>query len=241
MQAYILFFLFTLLCEIIGTVGGFGSSVIFVPLAQWFFSFKIVLVLTSILHVFSNISKIGMFWQHIDRRFFLLYGVPSLLFSIIGAWLTAHTSLTYGELILGAFLIVFSGFFLLFPNKKLPANNANALTSGSLAGFLAGFVGTGGAVRGASMAAFDLEKNVFVATSGAIDFGVDASRMIVYLNNGFLTPQYWSYIPLLFVASVVGTYFGKLVLNRISQEVFKRIVLILIFLIGLSMVLKAFL
>ena len=241
MQFYILFFLFTLLCEILGTVGGFGSSVIFVPLAQWVFSFKIVLALTSILHVFSNLSKIGLFWQHIDRRFFLMYGVPSLVFSILGAFLTARVSWAYSELFLGFFLILFSSFFLVFSKIKLPATRTNAVTSGSIAGFLAGFIGTGGAIRGVSMAAFDLEKNVFVATSGAIDFGVDFSRMVIYLNNDFMTPQYWRYVPLLLVASIVGTYIGKWILNRISQATFKTFVLVLILLIGISMIWKVFL
>ena len=52
------FTVIALICEIIGTVGGFGSSVFFVPVAQFFFSLKIVLGLTAILHVFSNLSKI---------------------------------------------------------------------------------------------------------------------------------------------------------------------------------------
>jgi uncharacterized protein len=236
MSNLVLFFLFTLICEVIGTVGGFGSSVIFVPLAQWFYPFKTVLALTSILHVFSNLSKIGLFFRHINMRFLWLYGVPSLVFSIIGAYLTSRVELAYGELILGIFLLVFSAIFLIFNQLTLPANKTNALASGSLAGFLAGFIGTGGAVRGASMAAFNLEKSVFVATSGAIDFCVDASRMVIYLSNGFLTPPYYIVIPLLIVASFVGTYLGKLVLDKIPQAAFKKMVLFLILGIGLSMV-----
>ena len=42
-----LFFLIALLSEIVGTIGGFGSSVFFVPLAGLFFDFHTVLALTQ--------------------------------------------------------------------------------------------------------------------------------------------------------------------------------------------------
>jgi uncharacterized protein len=229
-----------LLSEIIGTVAGFGSSVLFVPLAQFYFGFQVVLMLTSILHVFSNISKIALFWRYINWRFCALYGIPSLIFSVLGAYLTDKIALTYGEAILGVFLLVFSCVFLLFPSVRFFPTTTNAVTSGGVAGFLAGFIGTGGAVRGMSMAAFNLEKNTFVATSGAIDFGVDFSRMLVYLGNGFLNASLWMYIPLLLIASVIGTLIGKKVLDGIPDAAFKKIVLILIALIGLTLLFKTF-
>jgi len=47
--------------------------------------------------------------------------------------------------------------------------------------------------RGAS---FPIGMSVpHVATSAAIDSGVDFSRMIVYLRNNYLTPNFYWYIP----------------------------------------------
>ena len=63
-----LFFLIALLSEIVGTIGGFGSSVFFVPLAGLFFDFHTVLALTSILHVFSNAAKLVLFGRHVRWR-----------------------------------------------------------------------------------------------------------------------------------------------------------------------------
>ncbi|PYI87537.1 MAG: hypothetical protein DMF03_13165, partial [Verrucomicrobia bacterium] len=60
---------------------------------------------------------------------------------------------------------------------------------------MAGLIGTGGAIRGIALAAFDLEKNVFVAASAAIDSGVDFSGMIVYLRSNYLTPEFYWYVP----------------------------------------------
>jgi uncharacterized protein len=102
---------------------------------------------------------------------------------------------------------------------KLSQNAFNAITAGGIAGFLAGLIGTGGAIRGLALAAFDLEKGNFVATSAAIDSGVDFSRMIVYLRSGYLTPDFYWYIFGLLAVAFAGSYVGKLALNKIEQKV----------------------
>jgi uncharacterized membrane protein YfcA len=237
-MTYAVFFIFALICEILGTIAGFGSSVLFVPLLNFFMPSPVVMALTSILHNFSNIAKIGMFRKTINYRLLFLFGIPSLLLTIVGAVLTAHVKTVYIEMILAVFLVFFSLLFLLRPLLILPANAINAISTGSLAGFFAGFTGTGGAIRGIGLTAFDLEKDFFVGTSAAIDFGVDFSRFFIYLKNGFLQQQYYWYIPLLFIASFLGSWIGKLLLARINQRVFKKMVLIFILLIGLSMLYK---
>ncbi len=238
MRLDILFLLAAFLCEILGTIGGFGSSVFFVPIAGFFFSFNMVLAITGILHVFSNINKLLLFKNSVDKKLLLYYGIPSVLLVLAGSYLSTHTSFLLAELTLAIFLIVFSITLLLLPNLQLLATRNNALLSGALAGLLAGFNGTGGAVRGISMAAFNLEKNTFVATSAAIDLGVDVSRSMVYLGYGYFDKQYWYLIPLLLVISFFGSLVGKKLLYRIPQEKFKKIVLLMILCIGLILLYK---
>lgn len=228
----LVFLILALLCEIAGTIGGFGSSVFFVPVAQFFFSFHIVLGITGILHVFSNTSKLMLFYKHVNYRLLFYYGIPSILFVVAGAYLTTMVDLIWAQLTLGIFLIAFSCLLLFATNFTLPASNSNAVVSGSLAGFIAGFNGTGGAIRGLSMAAFGLSKEVFVATSAAIDFGVDISRSVVYIDHGYFTKDLLYLLPFLILISFVGTYIGKKVLNKINEDVFKKIVLILVLAIG---------
>lgn len=228
-----LFFVLALFSEVVGTIAGFGSSVFFVPLAGLFFGFHEVLALTSILHVFSNVAKLVLFGRHIQWRLLILLGIPSVALVIVGAYLSTRLEFKFTELILGLFLMAFSLFFYLKPNVKLSANAFSAAASGGVAGFLAGLIGTGGAIRGLALTAFSLEKHCFVATSAAIDSGVDFTRMIVYLRHNYLTPEFYWYIPGLLLIAFAGSYGGKLVLNRIEQGSFRKIVLVLIFLIGL--------
>ena len=233
-----LFFLLTLLAEILGTIGGFGSSLFFVPLGQFFFDFQTVLALTGLLHVFSNTSKIYLFRKTIDWKIVLWLGLTSILFAIIGAVLTKVVDFQYTSLILGSFLICFSVFFLIKPKFSINPTKQNSVISGGIAGFLAGFIGTGGAIRGLALASFNLEKSFFVGTSAMIDFGVDVSRTVIYLKQHYLQWNMLWYIPLLLITAFVGSYVGKLLLKKIEQETFKRIMLGLILLTGLSLLVE---
>jgi uncharacterized membrane protein YfcA len=229
----VLFFLVALLSEIVGTVAGFGSSVFFVPLACFFFEFHQVLALTSILHVFSNAAKLVFFGRHIRLRLLLLLGIPSVAAVIAGAYLSTKLTFRFDQLILGLFLVVFSLFLLCKPSVKISATKLNAVSAGGVAGFLAGLIGTGGALRGLALTAFNLEKGVFVATSAGIDSGVDFSRMIIYLRSGYLAPNSLLYVAGLLVIAFVGSYLGKLALSHINQKYFRQIVLSFVLLIGL--------
>ncbi|NNM17741.1 MAG: sulfite exporter TauE/SafE family protein, partial [Croceitalea sp.] len=224
----------SILSEILGTVGGFGSSVFFVPMANYFMDFQTVLGLTALFHLSSNISKIGFFRKGFDKKLVLTLGIPAVVFVSIGAFLSKFLNPTFLTLALAAFLIIFSLVFIIMKELKIMPTTKNAIIGGTFSGLIAGLLGTGGAIRGATMSAFDLKKDQFIATSAIIDLGIDLSRSIIYSYNGFVKKEVFYLIPILFIIGIIGTYIGKRILDRITQEQFKRFVLFLILAIGVS-------
>ncbi|WP_397363043.1 sulfite exporter TauE/SafE family protein [Olleya sp. R77988] len=232
------FLFLVLLAEILGTVGGFGSSVFFVPVANFFFDFQSVLGITALFHLSSNIIKIGFFRKGINKRVVLYLGIPAIIFVSIGAYLSQFFNPIILTYFLGGFLIVLSLIFLVFKQLKIKDNNSNAIIGGALSGLSAGLLGTGGAIRGITLSAFKMSKEKFIATSAVIDLGVDFSRSIVYYQNGYIHKHDLYLIPILIVVSVIGTYFGKKILDKISQVQFRDFVLILILLIGIASIIS---
>ena len=226
------FLLLALLAEILGTIGGFGSSVFFVPLGNFYFDFYSVLGLTAVFHVSSNLSKIVLFKKGLDKRLLVYIGVPSVLFVILGGILSKCANDYWLEMILGIFLLGFSLFFLIKKEVVVLPTNRNAMVGGTLSGFSAGLLGTGGAIRGLTMAAFNLEKNAFIATSAFIDFMIDLTRSFVYYGNGYITKDILIYLPFLILIGWIGTYLGKRILHFIPQKNFRAISLLLILIIG---------
>lgn len=229
-----LFIILTLIAEILGTVGGFGSSVFFVPIANFFLDFQSVLGITALFHLASNLSKIAMFRKGLDKKVILQLGLPAVIFVIIGAFFSKYINPRLLTYILGVFLILLSLVFLVFKNLKVKETLTNTITGGVLSGLSAGVLGTGGAIRGITLSAFKMDKNKFIATSAVIDLGVDFSRTIVYYFNGYMRKDLLYLIPILVVISLLGTWLGKLILNKISQKQFRFLVLILILIIGIT-------
>jgi uncharacterized membrane protein YfcA len=159
-------------------------------------------------------------------------GIPSVIFVVLGGILTTVFESRLLELFLALFLIGISLLFLIKKDLIVTPNSKNAVFGGVLSGFFAGLLGTGGAIRGLTMAAFNLEKSVFIATSAFIDFFIDFSRTIVYYQNGYIKKDLLIYLPFLIAIGLVGTYIGKRLLIYIPQHKFKTIALVLILLIG---------
>ena len=225
--------------EIIGTISGFGSSTFFVPAAQFFENFKLVLVLTAILHTFANLSRLWIFRQSLKNQLFMKLAVPSVLLTGLGALMTNLVDTEVLQKALGIGLMIISTAAFL---KKIHLNQNSkwqATFITAISGFLTGFIGTGGALRGAALSLLHIEKEMYVALSSGIDVGGDILRLIIYLKNGFMDWQQWHYIPLLAIAAYLGTRIGKKLLSKINQEHFNKLVAVLIFISGIGLVLQS--
>ena len=238
MDYLILFILLALLAEILGTVGGFGSSLFFIPIASFFLDFHSVLGITAIFHVSSNITKIAFFRKGFDKKLIIWIGIPAVIFVIIGAYLSKFIKTNLLEILLATFLIGTSLILFIFKKLTIKPTIKNSISGGVFSGLVAGLIGTGGAIRGITLAAFNLNIETFIATSAIIDLGIDLSRSIIYYTNGFVHTHDLYLIPILLVVSIIGTFIGKKILDYISKERFKSIVLILIFISGIVILTK---
>ena len=232
----ILFFFSAFIAEVLGTIAGFGSSTVFLPLALLFFDFKSALVLVALFHIFGNISRVSFFKHGLDRHILIIFGVPSVVLTLIGALLVTYLPQEMLKGILGVFLIIYSIISLWKEDLKVRPSLFNSVIGGGLSGFLAGLIGTGGALRGAFLTAFGLPKEKYITTAAAIALAVDFTRIPVYFAEGFLTSQYYWYIPVLLSVALIGSFTGKQIVKQLPQKTFRKVVLSAILIIGLMFV-----
>ena len=232
-----IFIILALLSEILGTVGGFGSSVYFVPVANFFLDFQSVLGITALFHLSSNVSKIALFKKGFDKKIVLNLGIPAIIFVSVGAYFSKYLDPKILTYILGFFLIGLSLLFLIFKQLRARPTKRNAIIGGSLSGLSAGLLGTGGAIRGITLSAFKMSKDKFIATSAVIDLGVDFSRTVVYYLNGYMKYEHIYLVLILVVVGFLGTWLGKQILHKITQSQFRKFVLLLILAVGVLSVL----
>jgi len=240
MGQYFIFFILALIAEIIGTVSGFGSSILFVPLVSLVLDFKIVLGITAVFHIFSNLSKIFLFKKGINQRIAIKLGIPAVIFVALGAWLTNYIPQKEIELGMNILIFLLAIYLIAGQHKNVQKSDSNLYLGGTISGFLAGLIGTGGAIRGITLAAFNLEKDAFIATSALIDLGVDSSRAIVYITSGYFHQEHVILIPFLIIISLVGSYVGKRILKYIPEKKFQYIVLGVILMTSVLQTVKYF-
>jgi hypothetical protein len=241
LENLLLLILLALLAEILGTVGGFGSSLFFVPIASYFLDFHSVLGITALFHVSSNLTKIFLFRKGFNLKLVLTIGIPAVVFVIVGSFISKFIETKFLEIFLSIFLITVSLSLLIFNKLALKPTLKNSIGGGILSGIIAGLLGTGGAIRGIVLAAFSLKTEAFIATSAIIDMGIDISRSVVYFFNGFVHKDDLYLIPILLVVSIIGTLIGKKILTRVSETQFKSLVLVLILITGIVSLVKVIL
>jgi uncharacterized membrane protein YfcA len=200
--------------------------------------FETALILVAISHIFGNLGRINFFRHGIDKKIIATFGIPSILFSFLGASIVGILSQDILKVILGAFLIIISVLFLVKPSLKVPTNRNIVIAGGGISGLITGLVGTGGALRATFLTGFNLEKTKYIATAAVIALGTDATRIPLYLSQGFLLQHYYYYIPTLAATAIGGSYIGKKIVGKIDQNIFRKIVLIAIILVSINFIIS---
>ena len=179
------------------------------------------------------------FWilrRHVDRRMLLAFGLTSAAGGLAGAlahvWLSSrYLTIVFGVLLILAAIAEATGWM-----AKVHWGRRTAWIAGGLSGAFGGLVGNQGSIRSAAMLGFDVPKESFVATATAIGLFVDGARLPVYLATQWDDiARQW---PLIISASIgvfVGTAIGSRLLARIPRSMFRRIVAVLLFALGIYM------
>jgi uncharacterized membrane protein YfcA len=105
---------------------------------------------------------------------------------------------------------------------------------------LGGLVGNQGGIRSAALIGFDLRKELFVGTATAIALFVDGARVPVYLytqHDEMRAILLW--IALAMVGVVIGTVIGSRALGRIPDVWFRRVLALMLAILGVAMLFRA--
>ncbi len=234
----VLIALLTVIAGAVGTMTGFGTSTIMVPVLLLWFPLPLVLLLVGIIHFFGNVWKVTLFRAGLDWRLIFLFGIPGVLFTWVGASLVFSIPSVMLSQAVGVLLGMYALFVFLNPSFTFKQNTGTAILGGALSGFLAGISGVGGAVRGAFLSAFNLPKAVYIATAGAIGLAVDSVRLVAYAQGGATIGHLPAWSLLVFIlASFIGAEIAKKTLNKVPQNIFRTVIAVFLILVAVKLIL----
>lgn len=216
------------------SVAGFGIGSFLIPLVSVRTGTKVAIALVSVPHFFGTSVRFWLLKSKVNRKILSRFGLLSAAGGLTGALL--HSFFVSGLLqIIFAIMLILAGIVgVLQVSKRLRFGKKGAAIAGLASGFFGGLVGEQGGIRSVALLNFDVEKEAFIATTTATGLIVDAVRMPVYFLTLFSQVSQFLFIIILSSAAVItGTLAGNVVLKRIPEESFKRIVSLLILILGI--------
>jgi len=236
MTFYLLYTAAGIIAGAIASVTGFGIGSVMTPTLATKLGTKLAVAVVSIPHLAGTALRFSMLTQHVNRRVLLSFGLASAAGGLTGALLHTWFASVVLSYVLGA-LLVFAGITGLSGLAAgMRFERGAAWIAGAASGIFGGLVGNQGGIRSAALLGFDIEKEAFVATATAIGLMVDGARMPVYfISEIHEMRQAWIYIALGTLAVVMGTLAGRKVLRRIPEQIFRRVVAVIILALGVAM------
>jgi uncharacterized protein len=189
-------------------------------------------------------SVVSNFWQMVQdrgalaqlRRFWVLN-----LTSCVGIWLGTMALASFDAQlllgILGALVVAYAGFNLLnLPLSLAPRLEAPlAPAVGVVSGFISGMTGSLGMVGAIYIQALGLDKDRFVQAIASSFFVLALFWGVALIAQGVLDGTAATISAITLVPMTIGLWIGRRLRDRLSQAMFRRVLLAFLLAIGLNL------
>ncbi|HYN64806.1 MAG TPA: sulfite exporter TauE/SafE family protein [Candidatus Limnocylindrales bacterium] len=237
----VLIFTAALAGGIVAAVAGFGIGSLLTPAVALQVDARLAVAVVSIPHMAGTAFRFWLLGGRIDRRVLWNFGVMSAAGGLVGALLQARAGVPALTVIFGALLLFSAAAEMSGLAQRMRFDGPLAWVAGGASGLLGGLVGNQGGIRSAALLGVDLPKHAFVATATAVALMVDAARVPVYLwqqHDAITERSGW--IVLATLGVIAGTLVGNRVLAWIPERSFRRVVAIVLAVLGTVMVVNGF-
>lgn len=224
---------------ILSTLTGGGASLLLMPLVALVVGVKAVAPVMAISIGMSSTSKVFFFWKYVDWHLFLWLFPSTIIGSILGAKMFATLSSDILQVLIGVLLI--STVFQWNRGEREPRYKVKAwhfAPMGLVVAFLSGLIGGVGPLMNSAYLNYGMSKEALLGTRSANAILLHLTKIISYAYFGYITGEVLKYGILIGIASMIAVYFGKLILSKISELFFRKIVVVSMVVSGILMLWK---
>ncbi len=228
------------LASFFATVSGFGFALVCAPLLSLVLPLKCVVIFVPFLSVIMRVATMYTTWRDVNWKVVAmictgcLVGIipGSLILKVLPAWALG--------LLLGSVLIV--AIILMAMRFKLVVKNKIAGRLGT--GFLAGFFGAATSVNGPPIALYFLNEQMEKTQMRANMIWIFGVNFIVTATTYLFVDTYsvvddWTVFFYLLPANFVGLYLGEKFAKKVSQELFRKLSMIIVAAGGIMMLVSS--
>ena len=207
---------------------GFGSALIFMPLASSMAAPRLVAALLLIIDFVADVALIPNAWKHADRKATAVMALGALVGVPVGTWFLSRLDPVTTRWIISGF--VFALLLLLLSGWRYRGDDHPALSIGvgGLSGFCSGLAQTGGPPivgywLGRPVAPAIARANIVLFFAASDFFSV-----VSYSLTGLITSDAIRFSLLVGPVYAVGVLIGASLFGRASETLFRAICYVLI-------------
>lgn len=220
----------------ITTSVGMGGGIVVIGTMALFLPINAVIPIHAITQCGAGIMRAYIFRKTFLKKFFFIF----ILGTILGYYLSLDFIMALTEtklkLILGIGIIVLA-FLPKFTINSLP--NKFIFSLGALTGFLTMFLGIMGPILGTVLNSFLKDRYLIVGTIAWCISFQNLGKAIILGSMGFDFLPWIYLIILLIFFSYLGTVVGKKFLDKSNNQLFQKILKIVILILGFKLIIEA--
>ena len=219
-------------------VTGFGGAAILLPVLVFVFGTRDAIPILTIVQLVGNGSRVWFHRHAIDPavvKWFALGGAPA---AILGGIVFSKAPLGVLTRFLGGFLIL---LVIWRHTKHVPLRMPlrGFMSLGAVASFLSAMVGSVGPLMVPFFLAYGLVKSAFIGTEALTTVIMHLTKLVVYGQNDLLSAKVMTAGLALAPVMVLGSYVGKLIVERLPERMFVIVIEVTLIVAGLLFLWRA--
>lgn len=223
---------------LISTLAGGGSPMILIPVVSIWLGSQAVAPVVTLGMFLGNTQRAWMFWDKIDWRLTAWFVPGAIAGSILGAYAFTKIDVAWLEIAIGLFLIlsVFGSNWINPGKSTFSMKIWHFLPLGVVNAVISGLVGSSGPIINPFYLSYGLSKENLIATKSVNVLIIHTVKIITYVSLGVIKPEYLGYGLILSLAAIPGNLLGQQILQRMSGQQFRQVVLAMMLVSGVLMI-----
>lgn len=227
----------TFLAASLASVTGFGSAAILLPVLIYFFDAREGVAILTVVQLIGNLSRVWFNRKEIQWSVVKKFAIGAIPATLLGGMIFAVAPLPILSRFLGVFLLLIVVGRRLVRGKSIKMKLEWFTPLGFISSFLSAIVGTVGPLVAPFFLAFGLAKGAYISTEAISSVLVQLCKLFIYGTTNTLSMHALLVGTTLTPALILGALVGKKLLDKISEDVFRRIIEIVLIVAGSLMIL----
>ena len=214
---------------VFGVVAGLGGGVLLLGVMAAVFPPAVLIPIHGSL-LFG--TRVIILWRHLQKQLLPLFVAGAVVGAVTGGQIVVVLPTTILQIVLGLFIL----YACWAPKFSARAySHAKFFLMGLIGTLLGMFIGSSGTLIAPYVAAACPDRRQYVATHSVFMMLIHGLKVVVFGALGFSLGTYLPLIVAMIATALLGTIFGRSVLNRLPERVFRRIFQVVLTLLALRL------